>query len=267
VAGNLCPTPHAHTHIHTQGIDVNLIAQTVDLGTKLNGSYTGTLGRIQRGELDTLATYTAMNLDRYTDFALTSPFQTSTSALLMRRPENNQFDYDVLTLSVTVDIMLLLAGSMCLLVIISWLNERRFRSIERNHIWSLFISRIYKRENGITGKLVRLTFNFIVFMLYTYYNSYLPSKLLLPTPPPQITVTDIANLIQNGKYQLIVSSKNSVTENFILTSTRGELFKLANALKTNPSMLGNISNVVDEMVAYERNSILLNGLITKNNKQ
>lgn len=139
-----------------QGIPVNVQERYIENGFRqANGTWTGSLGRIQRGELDAWVTYASMNIERWNDFAMTQPYGFGTSGILMRRPTSFGVNFDAVSAGFSYNVFLLLFCVFLSLFILFWINEKRHysqQSVYINPIWAL-IRTLIPGEN--TEKLLR----------------------------------------------------------------------------------------------------------------
>ncbi len=223
-----------------------------------NGTWTGSLGAIQRGEVDAWASHASINIDRLNDFAMTQPHSFRGYGFLMIRPNNFDINFDAISAGFSYKVFLMRFCVLICLIALLWTNEdRHFNQQNRrtNRFWELMNALIpgdntrrLVHQSGITRKCVILTCNFTLFMVAVHYSCYILPKLLVPEHPVKITVEDIADKVENGRAELVFTSSNvnGGFETTLMASKHGSVAKLAHALTVHPPIReNNISTVYD----------------------
>jgi hypothetical protein len=231
---------------YCQGVKVNVTPYFIENGFRLpNGTWTGSLGTIQRGEYDGWGTYASINIDRISDFAMTQPYSFQSYGFLMKRVQTFDINFDAVSAGFSYQVFILLFAALFCLFAMFLANEKRHfvqKYGTRNSVWTL-ISALIPGDNtqeiiyqsGITRKCLILTSNFTLLMIGVHYGSYLLPKILIPERPPIITVGDIAEMVKSGKSSLVFrsSSVNGGFETTLMSSKHGSIAKLADALRIN----------------------------------
>src|SRR5689334_22825088 len=106
-----------------------------------NGTWTGTLGLVQRGIVDMWATGADFTMERNQDFLYTTPFAVEKYAALMRRPAGTfVINMDSLTATIDVSVYYMLFGILLIFFIVCLLNERLPHPKNRNESWHIIVS-------------------------------------------------------------------------------------------------------------------------------
>lgn len=202
-----------------------------------NGTWSNALGLVQSGFVDMWATDASMTPVRFDSFLYTTPFTIEKYGALMKR-QTDTFHIDTLTLTAGVDVHIygiLLAIFMSLFVL-SYVNERCHKSTERNGSWCILLSlmplngAMWSRQTGVTRKILMATIGFATLILSSLYLAKHSEELMIPYPPPEVTLGDIEYLISTGRAKLVFNYNNSN----ILTKVKNESEILARALIKNP---------------------------------
>lgn len=204
-----------------------------------NGTWTDKLGQIQLRHVDTFAQEFGF-LDRFDYFATTMPVHYSNVYALMLRPTSFS---DIYTNNVFQSgVYLLIVAALLVLCVCAYLNEKRhLLQIDDNvnNIWQQlhclipFNATWWTHQNGVTRKVQIMTGSIGLLLLLTYYQCNLLHHLLVPKPPPIITLMDIAESVRSHKVKLQFYKNQSLYEKEIAISTIGEIAQLAAAMKVN----------------------------------
>jgi hypothetical protein len=133
----------------------------------------------------------------------------------MKRQPRLYIDMDSLVGGVDVSIYGIAFLILLFLLFVSWLHERcnSQRSSNRsNTLWHLLLSlfpengSMWPNQFGATRKMLMATGGFGILILSSLYQAKLSEQLLIPYPPPDVTLADIQHYVTSGKAQLLVES-------------------------------------------------------------
>jgi hypothetical protein len=168
------------------------------------------LGELQNGIADMWATDTYVTLEESNTFLFTTPFMMEKYAALMER-QTNGFIVDIKGLTAGIDVGvygIIFVLLMCL-TFIGYINERCQPTNERNTTWHLLFSlfpansHMWPNQFGLTRKVLMATIGFGILILLSLYQAKQAEVLLVPYPPPKITLTDIEKLVSTGRSKLM----------------------------------------------------------------
>jgi hypothetical protein len=194
---------------------------------------------LQSGLVDIGVSDAVYTLERGESFLFTTPISIERYGALMKRQKGAfAIDVDSLTAGVDLDIHEMLFGILLFLLFVAWTNERLQHSNERNSIWNLLRSlfpsngQMWPRQTGVTRKILMVTCGFGTLILSSLYCAKQSEQLMLPYPPPIVTLRDIELAVTQGDARLIITNRNSIILNFIanMSST------LKDSLITHPPM-------------------------------
>lgn len=207
-----------------------------------NGSWTDRLGQIQSGIVDTFPKTWAY-LDRFDDFAFTTPVKYEEVYALMLRPTslltimaNNVFQ---------PVIYLLIISAIFALCFCEFLNENRHAKQVDDRVnagWSQLHSLMpfnatwWRYQEGVTRKVLIMTGSAGLLLLMTFYQCNLLHQMLIPKPVPRIAIADIANSVESGQSKILFTGKNKTIEYEIMSSNISEITLLAAALRNNQAI-------------------------------
>jgi hypothetical protein len=192
------------------------------VGEKLeNGTWTGPLGQIQSGHIDTFTVNAYITLERFDSFLFTTPYVIEKYAVLMKRPNKFFIDYDSLTVYIDASVYFVTFALLLLLFLIAWLNEQRPHIIKRNCSWRLFLSlspmngQMWPNQVGVTRKVLMTTIGFATLIITQMYQAKQAETTMIPYSPPIVTLRDIENSVDSGRAKLIFTYDNSPLYNYI----------------------------------------------------
>ncbi len=189
-----------------------------------NRTWTGNLGDLQSGIVDMFTSGLILLNDRYEDFLFTTPFSVENFGVLMKQQTGTFFiDTKSVTAGIGLDIYGFLVAILMLLFIVSWFNERFLHSNDRNSSWRLLVSifpsngAFWKKQIGMTRKLLMATSGFGILILSSLYQAKLSEQHLIPYPSPVITFNDIEASLLSGRQKLLVPFPNATILKIIST--------------------------------------------------
>jgi hypothetical protein len=214
------------------------------------------LGQLQRSEVDTIATGTAMTVARLKDFQYTTAFNIERYGALMKRQKDTfAIDFDGITAGIALRTYGIMLAVSLLLFIVAWLNEHFQQTNKRNSTWRILLAiilpcngELFKYQSGVTRKLLVATSGFGILILSSLYQAKYSEYLMVPYPPPMATLTDIENLVSSGRAKLMFDDENSVVTKYVLNVST----VLANSIETNPPIYE-----WDIRLLHEENAIAL----------
>ena len=167
-------------------------------------------------------------------------------------------DLNSTTASIGVDFYVILIVILSLLFIVSWLNERCRHANEHNSIWHLLLSlfpmngQMWPRQFGVTRKLLMAMSGFAILILSSLYQAKLAEELMLPYPPPAVTLKNLENNVVSGKMKLLLPNENTSLIQYIsLVSPI-----LSKSIETSrPIYEANMNRVLDAI--YEHNALYI----------
>ncbi len=205
-----------------------------------NGTYTGALGELQGGKVDTWMMPAYLLLDRFDDFLFTSPYADSPYSALISRERHEmvfvRFDGLLadINLSVYALFLLLLMCIWCIAIV----NEKLQSGTRVNPPWAILSSmtpqsfRQWDYQNGITRKVLILAIGFALLLGTSYYSSKLLQELIVPNKIIATTLQTLINRIESGISQVSFEDENHEILQYIMTSEETDIRNLAEALKT-----------------------------------
>ena len=207
---------------------LNLTLKTVEYpksaGRKLlaNGTWEGSYGMVQRGEIDVDATGIGYNLQRASLLDFTIPSHSAASTLIAGRPEGMALDmwvyvrvFGVLQWSIFIVLIILLAMALSLITSTSK-EESAFgmkRGNQRLHkldsvasstaMVFLFVLQMGSHLNGKlwASRVLTLTVSFITFLLFQYICVDITSEMT--SGPPEIPIRNFEDVLKSD-YRVIV---------------------------------------------------------------
>ena len=214
-----------------------------------NGTWTGTLGQLQSGIIDTWAVGTFVTLERSSSFIYTSPYIIDKYGALMKRQTTT---FAIETKSVTAGIRLtiyaLLLAFLLANFLISYFNEQLQPKNRRNSIWDLLLSlfpshgKEWPNQFGVTRKILMLTSGFGILILTSFYQAKQAEVLMIPVLPPMFTLRDIEHAVASHSSKLLFNHEGSPTLNYVKRVSES----LSNSLKSNPPLFSpNVSSKID----------------------
>jgi hypothetical protein len=191
---------------------------------------------VQNGRVDTWSSYSLLNIDFFQQFLLTNTFGTERFGAVMQREKKNfAINFNGLLAGIHSDAFVTLFIALICVSIISWLNEKRHRHIERrNTYWHILNSLMpsnmepLKCQTGWTRKVLILTSGFAVLLSTTYYQSNLLQEILITKQEAQKTITDIVNEVKTSRANVYLDATTLQLIN------EANLKDLQHALNTNP---------------------------------
>jgi hypothetical protein len=202
-----------------------------------NGSWTGALGLLQSGVVDTLAIDSYVTYDRSDTFDYATPFILERCGALMKRQEKSvSINIDSITAGMHAFAYVILFALLLLLFIISLLNEKWNDKLERNTSWYLLVSlfpcnsHMWTHQIGATRKVLMASIGFGILIVSALYQAEYSEKLMVPYRKPVTTLRDIEHLIGTKKARLLLDEEGSPISNYIETY----LPILGAAIKDNP---------------------------------
>jgi hypothetical protein len=211
---------HTHVNIILQGLQaVPYLFSTRTSGMRQsNGTWTGALGLMQSATIDTLSTASYMTLKKNIDFTYTTPFVVEKYAALMKRHTTGVY-VDIDSLGAGVEFMIYALSFLILLflLLVSMCHERLNGDISLTHkssnsFWHLLLSlfpsngQMWPCQTGVTRKVLMTTSGFGILILSSLYQAKLSEQLLIPYPPPIVTLNDIEHLISSGNARLFIDN-------------------------------------------------------------
>ncbi len=181
-----------------------------------NNTWTHSLGELQSATVDTLSIGAYITLARSKDFKYTTPYTVRKYGAIMKR-QTSKFYVDIDTVTAGLDAWIygMFFLILMILLFVSWCHERistHFTSQSKcsNTLWDLLISLfpanagMWPNQFGATRKLLISTIGYAILILSALYQARLSEQLLIPYPPPVVTLTDIEQLVESGNAQLLV---------------------------------------------------------------
>ncbi len=236
-------------------------------GTQLpNGTFTEALGLMHTGVIDMWASDAQITIPRSEGFLFTTPFNLEMYGALMKRKQPAIFiDWPGLTASIDIQIYAIMFGILALLFFVSWLNERWHTVDEQNTKWHLLLSlfpsngQMWPNQFGVTRKVLMATCGFGILIVSSIYTAKLSQVMMIPLPPPIVTLEDIEMAVSSQQANLVFESANDRIMNYVKSASKS----LSNSLNTHPpiyfsSFLDNIDiiNTQNGILIYEE-SILV----------
>jgi hypothetical protein len=246
--------------------------EVFDIGERLqNGTWTGAFGMLHSGVVDTWASYITLTEDITNDFLYSMPFVSERYVLLMKR-NSPLFDINMHGLfgGFQLDVYISLAAVVLILLAIMLVNEKRHGQHVDDRVNKTFTLLLnfmptncepLKWQTGVTRKILQLTCGIATLLMFTYYQSNLLQHLLVPRPPDEVTVTQVAQLLETNKSRLVVTMQNGEVENLIEHSHTSALQTLAQALIHNPLLFEKNETRIFDMID-NKNAILLEDMNT-----
>ncbi len=232
---------------------------------------------LQSGEIHMWSSEAILTEERCDHFLFTTPFMMEKYAALMKR-QTTSFDVDIdgITAGIGVNVYAMLLSVFFLLFIVCWLNERWQYSCERNTKWQIICSLMpchtsaFQYQIGVTRKILMATGGFGMLILSSLYQAKYSEVLMIPFPPPLVTIKDVERLVSSGNSKLIFFDENSPILHYITNVS--EVF--ADSLhSTNPPMF--VTDIEDELISllnkhngilFDTESVILDYLSTINPK-
>jgi hypothetical protein len=188
-----------------------------------NGTWTDALGLLYDGNVDMLTVGTPVTLDGYNDFLYTTPFIVQKySALMKRQTGALSIHVNGLTGGIDVSIYGILFAILLFLFCVSWINERCQRvSNEHNSTWHLLQSffplngEMWPQQTGWTRKVLITTSGFAILILSSLYQAKLSEQLMIPYPPPVITIAHIERAVSSGNARMFFTYENGPVMTYV----------------------------------------------------
>jgi hypothetical protein len=174
-----------------------------------NGSYSGVMGEIQNGLIDTWATYVLAEATTAEHFLYTNTFASERYAFAMLRESNvMDFNFNGLVAGIGALSYVLLAICLFVLATVLCLNEKCETNVGRNTFWEIvnllmpMNTNPLPYETGFTRRILIATCGFTVLLATTYYQCNLLQELMAPKPVKKLTMNDVINDIRTHKRKL-----------------------------------------------------------------
>src|SRR4029079_410546 len=126
-----------------------------------------------------------------------------------------------LAAGIDIRIYIILFAILLLLFVVCYLNERLEYCGSRNNTWHLLMSFfpcngvLWPNQVGITRKLLQATIGFGILILSSLYQAKLSEQLMIPYPPPVVTLRDIESYVSSGNSKLLFNFENGPTMQYV----------------------------------------------------
>jgi hypothetical protein len=182
-----------------------------------NRTWSDNLGQLQSGVVDMWAADATMSVERYDDFLYTTPFALSKYAAVMKRPIPT-FYIDINSVTAGIDfktyglMFAILFGAF----LFSAINERIQHRKHRNTVWDLVLLQfpcngtMLAYQRGVTRKCLMTASGFAILILSSLYQAKYSEQMMVPYPPPEITLSDIEKLVSSGHAKILLKDAISL---------------------------------------------------------
>ncbi len=176
---------------------------------------------LQTGIVDMWVTSAVVTLERSRDFLYTTPFAIEKYAALMKRPTVFYINFDSLTANIDIKRYVIMFAMLFLLFLICIVNERMRHATDRNDTWHIIMSLfpcngvLWPQQIGATRRMLFTTIGFGILILSSIYQAKLSEQLMVPYPPPVVTLTDIERYVLSGNQKLLFNYKDSPTMQYV----------------------------------------------------
>jgi hypothetical protein len=183
-----------------------------------NGTWTGGLGLLQYGSVDTWANSVFMSLERSNEYVYTTPFIVERHAALLSRHGlrglGRYIDVDSIGAGVDAMIYGISFALLVVLLVVSCLTEwcNVYPLQQSNSLWRLVLSllplnaQMWPNQFGVTRKVLMTTCGFAILILSSLYQAKLSEQLLIPYPPSVVALADIENAVLYDNAEVLVES-------------------------------------------------------------
>jgi hypothetical protein len=126
----------------------------------------------------------------------------------------------------------------------------------RNNIWQVIVSlcpcngALWPHQTGVTRKCLMATIGFAILILSSLYQAKLSEQLMIPYPPPVVTLKHIESYVASGRARLMINSEDIPTVQYLsdMSST------LKRAMQSNSTVY---FNYIDEVLHEISNDAVL----------
>ncbi len=257
-----CPTPGSDSEILVYllrlcQIPYHLQVYNTSWGAHVNGTWTGLLGLIQNGTIDTIST-TYQHLTLRTDhFDFSYPFRRSPFAFLVSKYSSGLGESAGIVFRVFDPV--LWAVLLCMIIAVglgviafSRYQHGRTETVS-DSLWFCFRHLTNQHEpiggNNFSKKLLLISGSVITFTFLPLYQNGLLTQLLLPPSVQTLTASDLVDGVQTGKFKLVANDTSFTFYQAVNQGASTFTRNLKNALMINPVLVENNMTRIIELVS------------------
>ncbi len=212
-----------------------------------------------------------MTLQKSEYFKYTTPLVIDKYGALLKRQKSPPF-VGIHSIAAGVDAQIygITALILLFLLIVSWCHERFNTSKYKkaNGLWDLLLftfpsnGRMWRNQFGATRKVLMATGGFAILILSALYEAKLSEQLLIPYPPPVVTLTDIEKLVESGKAQVLADNDAVRKYVSVASPVLSKSMKTAAQLNSPWISFGDVLNTINtnNTIVIDTESILMQEL-------
>jgi hypothetical protein len=210
--------------------------------------------------VDMWATDDVLTLERFESFLYTTPFAIEKYGALMKRQNVVTIYGNTISAGIDIEIYYALFAILLLLFIISSINERYQHLNKRNSTWHLLLSLfpmngpMWPNETGATRKFLMATIGFGILIITSLYQASLAEQLMIPYPPPMVTLKYIEDALSSHNAKLVITFENSPVLSYLSNVSK----IISDAVNTNPPVYASTATEVFDYVD-NHNGIYIEG--------